>query len=237
MYDYSFNGATLIDSVAEQSAYYYSVYSDKPEENFPHGPPSPSGSKYSLILTPDNYFVVPTVVDKNTMTIRFWLFITTVTPDDHWKSLFWTREVGSDSQSLEVKLWPTLNRLQIHIKTDLGVETIDTIASLLPRRWYNIAITTINDKNKVNIYINGLLDGNSMVLKGNRETTRQVSDYILGRSSDLKGVNAYVDRFQIYSKELDPVLLMPAYTFMQSTKDPFIVHGCQSCKYDEAALV
>lgn len=190
-----------------------------------------------MTLTSDAYFTVPNVVDKNTMSVSFWIFITTVTPDDHWKSLFWTKQTGSNIRNLEVKLWPKINRLQLLINTADGVETIDTISSLLPRRWYNIVITTINDKNVVNVYINGYLDGNSAVLKGDRETTGEKCDYVLGKSPDTKGVNAYIDKLQIYSKELDPIHLMAGMAFIQSTSKPFIVHGCQSCTFAEAELV
>jgi len=226
--DYSFDEMFMIDSHQQRQAFYSSINSNDPRETFPHGPPSPSGSKFSLSLTEDAYITVPRVVDRNVMTTRFWLFINTVNPEHHFKSLFYTREVSSGNRNLRVRLWPGINRLQVIVGTESGDETIDTISSLLSRKWYNIAITIINDQNRVNVYINGYLDGNSMVLSRNRETTNEVSDYIIGRSADLPGVNAYVDGLQIFERELEPVEITPANSFLQSSATPFIMHGCQS---------
>jgi hypothetical protein len=226
--DYSFDNRFIIDSHQQRQATFNSIGSPTPSETFPHGPPSPSGSKFSLILTEDSYLTIPRVTDRNIMTIRFSLFLTSTTRDHHWKTLFYTRDTTSEAVHLRVRIWPTVNRLQVVVGTETGEETIDTISRLLVRRWYNIAITIINDQNRVNIYINGYLDGNSMVLKGNRETTNEVSDYIFGRSADLPGVNAYLDNVQIFERELEPVEIMPANAFIQSLSTPFIMHGCQS---------
>lgn len=226
----------MVDKVNSTQGLYYSVSSNEPNEQYPHGPPSPIGSKYSLELLSDSKVVFPNVVDHNIMTTRFWIFLKDVNPSNSWKTLFRTESEGGNTH-LEVKLWPNINRLQVAIKTTSGVETINTVASLLPRRWYNVAITVINDKNMLNIYVDGIMDGNSLVLKGNRDTTKVESNYTFGRSEELIGVNAYIDKVQIFSRELRTIELAPSYAFMQSTKDPFIVHGCESCTYPEAELV
>ena len=86
-------------------------------------------------------------------------------------------------------------------------------------------------------FINGIEDGKSMFLKGSRQTKNTEFNYIFGRTPELKGVNAYLDRFQIYSRELETCELTPSYSFLQSTRDPFILHGWQSWDYAEAELV
>ena len=227
----------MIDSNRQRQALYYSSRKDDASQEFPHGPPSPSGGKYSLMLNSNSFIVIPNVQEHDVMTLRFWLFLSQSTPDDHWKSLVYTKEESTGNKNLEVQLWPSQNRLQFRIKTSLGIETIDTIASLLPRKWYNIAITTINNQNKILIYINGYLDSSSRVLRGDYQTTREKTNYIFGEGSDVKGIEGYIDRVQLYSRELEVVELAPAYAFSQVSKDPFIVHGCQSCSFAEAELV
>ena len=86
-------------------------------------------------------------------------------------------------------------------------------------------------------FINGIEDGKSMFLKGSRQTKNTEFNYIFGRTPELKGANAYLDRFQIYSRELETYELTPSYSFLQSTRDPFILHGWQSWDYAEAELV
>lgn len=237
LYEFTFNDRFMVDSNRQRQALFYSPANHTGMEEFPHGPPSPSGGKYSLILESNSYISIPDVQEHDTMTIRFWMFLTQSSPNNSWKSVLYSEEETTGNVNLEVQLWPSLNRLQIRILTSTGIETIDTIASLLPRRWYNIAITTISSQNKANIYINGYLDSSSRVLRGDRQTTRQNTNYYFGLNGNTRGVGAYIDHVQIYSRELDIMELTPAYSFIQSTKDLFIVHGCQSCNFAEAELV
>lgn len=236
LYDYSFNDMFMRDTKQRQQAYYYSINTEQASERFLHGPPSPVGSKHSLDLTSDAYVVIPNVVDRNTMTVKFWMFIKDANSDNTWSSLFFNTDSNND-RYVEIKLWPITNRLQFILKTVSSSETIDTNASLLTRRWYSISYTITNDKNRIDIYINGIHDGQSGVLKTNRETTKVTFNYVFGKSPQLKGVNAYIDKVQIYSRELQPSELITGYAFLQSLKDPVIVHGCQSCTYSEAELV
>jgi len=227
----------MIDSNRQRQALFHSPTNPEGSEIYPHGPPSPSGGKYSLILENNSYMSIPDVQEHDTMTIRFWIFLTEASPDDSWKSVLYSEEESTGNVNLEVELWPSQNRLQIRILTNTGVETIDTIASLLPRKWYNIAITTISSQNRANIYINGYLDSSSRILRGDRQTTRQNTNYYFGQNGNTRGVEAYIDHVQIYARELEVVELAPTYAFLQATRDLFIVHGCQSCNFGEAELV
>lgn len=237
LFDYSFNDMYMIDTKKYTQAYYFSVNSDKASEEFAHGPPSPIGTKYTLDLTIDSYAVFPKVVDKNIMTIRFWLFLKDANPDNTWKSLFRTQSTKNNDRFMTIQLWPTTNRLQFNVKTSMSNEIIDTNACLLSRRWYLIAVTIDNDKSSISIFINGVEDGKSMFLKGSRQNKNVEFNYVFGRTPEMKGVNAYLDRFQIYSRELETYELTPSYSFLQSTRAPFILQGCQSCDYSEAEMV
>ena len=165
------------------------------------------------------------------------MFLKDPNPDNTWRSLFRTQHSQNNQRFLTVQLWPMTNRLQLNVKTSVSNEIIDTNAWLLSRRWYQIAITINNDRSSISIFINGIEDGKSMFLKGSRQTKNTEFNYIFGRTPELKGVNAYLDRFQIYSRELETYELTPSYSFLQSTRDPFILHGWQSWDYAEAELV
>lgn len=236
LYDFNFNNRFIVDTKQHKQAYYYTNTWTDTREIFRPGPPSPSGGKYSMILDQTSYLLVPNVQEQNIMTLRFWVFLNAATPDDHWKSLYVVKEQSTHNTNIEVKLWPSINRLQLLLTTSQGIEIIDTVSSLLPRKWYSIAVTIINNQNRVNVYVNGYLDPSSTKLHGNIEFTNQMTSYFLGFSNDTKGAQAYIDRVQFYPRELRAEELIPAYSFMQSTRDLFIVHGCKSCTYNETEL-
>jgi hypothetical protein len=236
LYDFNFNNRFIVDTKQHQQAYFYTESWTDTNEIFNPGPPSPSGGKYSLVLDRSSYLLIPNVHEQNTMTMRFWIFLNTANPDDNWKSLYIIKEQSTMKTNIEVKLWPSINRLQVLVTTSQGIEIIDTFSSLLPRKWYNIAVSIINNENRVAIYINGYLDPGSKNLHGNFEFANQVTNYFIGETNETKGVEAYIDRVQIYPRELEHWEITPAYSFMQSTRDLFIVHGCQSCTYNETEL-
>lgn len=237
LYDFTFNDMFMIDSNRQRQALYYSPDHLNGSETFPHGPPSPTGGKFSLQLESNSHIRIPSVQQQETMTIKFWMFLTQPSPDDSWKSLLYMQEESTGNANLEVQLWPSENRLQVRILTSNVIETLDTVANLLPRKWYHIAITTISSKNEALIYINGYLDSSSRVLRGDHQTARQNTSYYFGSHETTRGVYAYIDHIQIFSRQLENAELLPAYSFMQSTKDLFIIHACQSCTYEETELV
>lgn len=174
------------------------------------------------------------------MTLDFWIFLVDEIPNDGWQMLFYSIETNSshpNQSDMEIKLWPSINRLRFNIRTERGIETIDTVSSLLSRRWYNIVVTTINDQNKFNVYIEGMLDPSSIELKGTRQTTNMMFSHTFGGSSSLIGTNMYLGSYRISQHAYTGVQIKPGYRFLQSTRDPFIRHGCSSCTYSEAETV
>ena len=189
LHEYSFDNMFILDKITNQQAWYYSVSSNSPSGRFMHGPAPPVGDKYSLSLTRDARLDFPNILDQNTMTLDFWVFLTDINPSDAWQMLFYATNIRTGQRELEVRLWPDINRLRVNIRTDHGLESIDTVSNLLPRRWYNIILTSVNDRNVFNIYIEGMLDPNSRRLSGTRQTASTYYNHTFGRSNDLMGTN------------------------------------------------
>lgn len=189
LHEYSFDNMFILDKITNQQAWYYSVSSNSPSGRFMHGPAPPVGDKYSLSLTRDARLDFPNILDQNTMTLDFWVFLTDTNPSDAWQMLFYATNIRTGQRELEVRLWPDINRLRVNIRTDHGLESIDTVSNLLPRRWYNIILTSVNDRNVFNIYIEGMLDPNSRRLSGTRQTASTYYNHTFGRSNDLMGTN------------------------------------------------
>ena len=225
LHAYSFENMFIIDTVSRRQAWYSSIASDAPSGRYPHGPPVPNGDKFSLSLTWEAHGTFPEVYQETIMTHSVWMFLTDGRPSNAWQMVMSMTDAATAQTALEIKLWPDLNRFRINVHTDEGMVSIDTISSLLPRKWYHVTLVFINDQSRVDIYLDGIKDPSSGLLQGDIRTAHGLYNMTVGRTPDLVGSNMYFGYYEI--RNVAPNL---------PQKDQFIVHGCSSCNHAEAEL-
>jgi hypothetical protein len=194
--------------------------------------PGHDGRGQSAHFSGVDSFMIPHVAEFESMrqmTVSFWIYLLSE-PSESWRIIF-RKGDKQDDLTPTLMLFPDSNKLHVRVSTtDPSKHGLDSITSIVMRRWTHVAVTL--NYNVVSLFINGVKDNEGM-LTG--EVKLNKGSWHVGKDLFLPGTGMFLDNFKIFDHPKDEAALqVEASSALPGLGPNFLRLGCKSCEMRQA---